>query len=137
MVEFGLNNKLMDIDASFSENRIDTKVHGLSFTLLADNSPILSGGIIPIWNGVAEGWVMASQGVHNYKIKAASSVKKRLDLLCNNNKVWRLQTAVKEEFITGVRFAEWLGLKNEGLMTKYGPDQTNYYRMAKIYEFSR
>ena len=47
------------------------------------------------------------------------------------------RSIVKEEFITGVRFAEWLGLKNEGLMTKYGPDQTNYYRMAKIYEFSR
>jgi hypothetical protein len=80
---------------------------------------------------------MASKGVHDYKIKSASAVKRRLDLLCKNNEVWRLQTAVKEEFKTGVRFAEWLGLKNEGLMTKYGPDQTNYYRMAKIYEFHR
>ena len=125
MVEFGLNHKLMDIDASYT------------FTLLADNNPILSGGIIPLWDGVAEGWVMASKGVHDYKIKAASAVKRRLDLLCKNNEVWRLQTAVKEEFITGVRFAEWLGLKNEGLMTMYGPDKTNYYRMAKIYEFHR
>ena len=104
---------------------------------MADNNPILAGGIIPLWNGVAEGWVMASKGVHDYKIKSASAVKKRLDLLCKNNEVWRLQTAVKEEFTTGVRFAEWLGLKNEGLMTMYGPDKTNYYRMAKIYEFHR
>ena len=80
---------------------------------------------------------MASKGVNNYKIKAASEVKRRIDYLCKNNEVWRLQTAVKEEFITGVRFAEWLGLKNEGLMTMYGPDKTNYYRMAKIYEFHR
>ena len=137
MVEFGLNHKLMDIDASYTENRIDAKVFGLSFTLLADTKPILSGGIIPLWNGVAEGWVMASKEVNDYKIKSASAVKKRLDLLCNNNNIYRLQTAVKEEFKTGVRFAEWLGLKNEGLMTMYGPDQTNYYRMAKIYEFSR
>ena len=79
MVEFGLNHKLMDIDASYTETRIDTKVFGLSFTLLADNTPILSGGIIPLWDGVAEGWVMASKGVHDYKIKAASAVKRRLD----------------------------------------------------------
>jgi len=137
MVEFGLNHELMDIDASYTETRIDTKVFGLSFTLLADNNPILSGGIIPLWDGVAEGWVMASKEVHKNKIKAASAVKRRLDYLCENNEVWRLQTAVKEKFITGVRFAEWLGLKKEGLMTMYGPDQTNYYRMAKIYEFSR
>ena len=31
MVEFGLNHKLMDIDASYTENRIDAKVFGLSF----------------------------------------------------------------------------------------------------------
>ena len=137
MVEFGMNDKLMDIDASFKENRIDIVVPGMSFTLLVDDNPILAGGIVPLWNGVAEGWVMASKEVNDYKIKSASAVKKRLDLLCNNNNIYRLQTAVKEEFITGVRFAEWLGLKNEGLMTMYGPDKTNYYRMAKIYEFHR
>ena len=127
----------MDIDASFTENRIDFAMAGLSFTLLHNNNPLCSGGIIPLWDGVAEGWVMASKGVHDYKIKAASAVKRRLDYLCKNNEVWRLQTAVKEEFTTGVRFAEWLGLKNEGLMTMYGPDKTNYYRMAKIYECIR
>ena len=137
MVQFGLNHKLMDIDASYTENRIDAKVFGLSFTLLVDDNPILSGGIIPLWNGVAEGWVMASKEVHDYKIKSASTAKRRLDYLCKNNNIYRLQTAVKEEFITGVRFAEWLGLKSEGLMTMYGPDKTNYYRMAKIYEFHR
>ena len=30
---------------------------------------------------------MASKGVHDYKIKAASAVKRRLDLLCKNNEV--------------------------------------------------
>jgi len=81
--------------------------------------------------------VLTSKRVFDYKIKAASAVKRRLDLLCKNNNIWRLQTSVKEEFKTGVRFAEWLGLKKEGLMHKYGPDKTNYYRMAKIYELHR
>jgi len=137
LITFGMNDKLMDIDASFSENRIDIAIPGLSYSLLVNNNPVLCGGIYPLWNGVAEGWVMSSKKVHDYKIKSAAAVKKRLDLLCTNNKIWRLQTAVKEEFKTGVRFAEWLGLKNEGLMEKYGPDKTNYYRMAKIYEFHR
>ena len=137
LITFGMNDKLMDIDASFSENRIDIAIPGLSYSLLVNNNAVLCGGICPLWNGVAEGWVMSSKRVHDYKIKSAAAVKKRLDLLCTNNKIWRLQTAVKEEFKTGVRFAEWLGLKNEGLMEKYGPDKTNYYRMAKIYEFHR
>ena len=73
----------------------------------------------------------------NFRILEYNKFKSQIDYLCKNNEVQRLQTAVKEEFTTGVRFAEWLGLKNEGLMTMYGPDKTNYYRMAKIYEFHR
>ena len=134
IVAFGMNDKLMEIDASFTENRIDIAVPGLSYTLLFNNQPVLSGGIYPLWDGVAEGWVLSSKRVFDYKIKSASAIKKRLDLLCTNNKIWRLQTSVKEDFKTGIRFAEWLGLKKEGLMTMYGPDKTNYYRMAKIYK---
>ena len=103
---FGMNDKLMEIDASFTDNRLDTAIPGLSYTLLVDNNIILAGGIIPIWNGVAEGWVMSSKRVFDHKIRAASAVKKRLDYLCINNKIRRLQTSVKEEFLTGVRFAE-------------------------------
>ena len=137
IIEFGMNDKLMDIDASFTENRIDFAVPGLSFSLLVDNFPILAGGIVPLWDGVGEGWILSSKRIFNHKIQSAISVKKRLDLICENNNIWRLQTAVKEEFKTGKRFAEWLGLKSEGLMQMYGPDKTNYYRMAKIYECSR
>ena len=129
---FGMNDKLMEIDASFTDNRLDTAIPGLSYTLLVDNNIILAGGIIPFWDGVCEGWVMSSKRVFDHKIRAASAVKKRLDYLCINNNIRRLQTTVKEEFKTGVRFAEWLGLEKEGLMRYYGLDGTNYWRMAKI-----
>ena len=137
MIEFGLNDKLMDHDAQFKENRIDNAIPGLSYTLLLDGLPICSGGIYPLWDGVAEGWVIASKRIYDHKIKSVSAIKKRLDLLCINNKIWRIQTSVKENFKVGVRFAEWLGLEKEGLMRMYGPDKTNYIRMAKIYELHR
>ena len=137
ILTFGMNDKLLENDASSEEGRIDYGIPGLSFTLLADNNIVLCGGITPLWDGVAEGWVIASKRIYDHKIKSVSSIKKRLDLLCINNKIWRVQTSVKEDFKVGVRFAEWLGLKKEGLMLKYGPDKTNYYRMAKIYELHR
>ena len=133
MIEFGLNDKLMDIDASFTENRIDFALAGLSFTLLHNNNPLCSGGIVPLWNGVAEGWVISSKRILSNKIKSSRLIKERTDLLCANNKIWRLQTAVKADFKIGLRFAEFLGFKNEGLMRGYGPDKTDYYLMARIY----
>ena len=133
MIEFGLNDKLMDIDASFKENRIDFAMAGLAFTLLDNNVPICSGGIIPTWLGNAQGWVISSKRIFRNKVKASRLIKERTDLLCANNKIWRLQTAVKADFKIGIRFAEFLGFKNEGLMRGYGPDKTDYYLMARIY----
>ena len=126
IIEFGMN-----------DNRLDMAIPGLSFTLFLDETPIVAGGIVPMWEGVAEGWVLSSKYIFDYKIKAASIIRKRLDYLCINNKITRLQTAVKEEYLTGVRFAQWLGLEKEGLMKYYGLDQTNYWRMAKYYERTR
>ena len=70
MIEFGLNDKLMDIDASFKENRIDFAMAGLAFTLLDDNVPICSGGVVPTWLGNAQGWVISSKRIFRNKIKA-------------------------------------------------------------------
>ena len=71
MIEFGLNDKLMDYDASFEENRIDFAVPGLSFTLLHNNLPICSGGIYPLWNGVAaeEGAVLSKDNPYNIHLR--------------------------------------------------------------------
>ena len=134
MIEFGLNDKLMDIDASFKENRIDFAMAGLAFTLLDNNVPVCSGGVIPTWLGNAQGWVISSKRIFRNKIKAARLIKERTDLLCANNKIWRLQTAVKADFKIGIRFAEFLGFNKEGLMVGYGPDKTDYYLMARIYK---
>ena len=133
MIQNGLNDKLMDLDASYEENRIDAAVAGMAYTLLHNNKPIVSGGIFPLWNGVCEGWVISSKSIFGVKIKAAKLIRHRTDILCAANKVWRLQTTVKANFKMGLRFAEFLGFKNEGLMRGYGPDKSDYYRMAKVY----
>jgi hypothetical protein len=134
MINYGMNDPLMDIDAGYLKNSLDVIVPGLSYTLMDNEHPIFSGGIYPLWQGTAEGWVLSSKRIFNHKIRAARLMKTRLDMLCINNNIWRLQTAVKSNFKLGLRFAEWLGLHQEGLMKQYGPDKTDYYRMAKIYK---
>ena len=105
MIEFGLNDKLMDWDANFTENRIDFALAGLSFTLLCNSECVCSGGIVPLWSGVAEGWVISSKRIYKERIKASRLIRKRTDILCAANKIWRLQTAVKSNFKTGIKLS--------------------------------
>lgn len=128
-----MNDNRIELDAKSYEDKLDFTTPAMSFTLLANNSVVCSGGVMPLWRGVGEGWLLSSRKIFNFSLSAAKAIKQRTDLICTNNNIWRLQTAVRADYETGIRFAKWLGLEKEGLMRKYGPDGSNYYKMAKIY----
>ena len=74
---------------------------------------------------------MASNDVWQNKISSARVIKKGLEVLIDNYKVVRLQTAVKKDFELGKKFAVWLGMKEEGLMKKYQNNE-DYIRFARV-----
>ena len=134
IISYGLNSKLMEIDAGFEDNRIcNYSTKGNAYTMFVDGNPVFAIGIVILWDGVAEGWVMASQNVFEMKFLAAKTMKELTDEMCKKNKIKRLQTSVKADFKLGVRFATWLGLEIEGIKKCYGPDGSDYYQLGKIY----
>ena len=134
IISFGMNSKLMEIDASFEDNRIcNYSTKGNAFTMFVDDNPVFSIGIVLLWDGVAEGWVLASQNIFEMKFLAAKTMKQVTDDMCKKNKIKRLQTSDKADFKLGIRFATWLGLEIEGLKKCYGPDGSDYYQLGKIY----
>ena len=134
IISYGLNSKLMEIDAGFEDNRIcNYSTKGNAYTMFVHGNPVFAIGIVILWDGVAEGWVMASQNVFEMRFLAAKTMKKLTDEMCKKNKIKRLQTSVKADFKLGVRFATWLGLEIEGIKKCYGPDGSDYYQLGKIY----
>ena len=133
IISFGMNHKLMEIDASFKDNRICLADRGDAYTLFLNKKPVVAGGICLLWQGVCEGWVIANQNIYDIKFLAPKLIKTHTVKLCEKNKIKRLQTSVKADFIQGVRFANFLELETEGLMKNYGPDGSDYYRMARIF----
>ena len=135
IVSYGMNYKLMEIDAGYADNRIcNYSTPGNAFTMFMDDKPVFAIGLVVLWKGVAEGWVMASQNIFEMKFLAAKSMKIITEELCKKNKIKRLQTSVKSEFKQGVRFATWLGMEVEGLKKNYGPDGSDYYQLARIFK---
>ena len=135
IVALGLNDKLMEIDASFEENRIcNFSKKGQAFTYFLNDEPVFACGIVQLWDGVAEAWVLAGKNIFDIKFLAAKTIKKLQDQTCKKYKIRRLQTSVKADFDRGLRFATWCGFEIEGLKRKYGPDGTDYYQMGCIYK---
>ena len=132
ILEQGLNSEFLELKPEHRKYAYFLKEVGMSFTGLVNNKPIAAGGVFYLWDGVAEGWVLATKEIYKYPIFCAKHIKQRTEIILKANKIKRLQTSVKADCDVALRFAKWLGLKEEGLMKQYGPDGSDFIRFARI-----
>ncbi len=131
-----MNHKVLEADRHYINvkgNAKNLEQDDLAFTGLVNNKPIFAAGMKMVWGQVAEGWVIATQDVWNHPLSVAKAIKKDFARIAKENNITRVQTSIRKDFEQGQRFAEWLGLENEGLMRKFGFDGTDQYRYARIF----
>jgi len=132
ILEQGLNSEFLELKPEHKKYAYFLKEVGMSFTGLVNNKPIAAGGVFYLWDGVAEGWVLATKEIYKYPIFCAKHIKQRTEIILKANKIKRIQTSVKADCDVALRFAKWLGFKKEGLMESYGPDGSDFVRFARI-----
>ena len=132
ILEQGLNSDVLELKPEHRKYAYFLKEIGMSFTGLVNNKPFAAGGVFHLWDGVAEGWVLATKEIYKYPIFCAKHIKRRTEIIIKANNIKRLQTSVKADCDVAVRFAKWMGLKEEGLMKSYGPDGSDFIRFAKV-----
>jgi len=103
-----------------------------SFTLCEEDSVIMCGGVHNIWTGVGEAWLVLSGKAYGMPITVARCTQNVFQTIMENNNLWRIQASVHTGDAQSVRFAEWLGFENEGMMKMFGPDKSDYYRFARV-----
>lgn len=106
---------------------------GLAFTGLIDGYVIASAGIKPLWPGVGEAWIVASDNMPKKKLSVIKLIKENFDKMIQDNNFIRVQAGVRSDWLEAKRFAEFLGFEHEGIMRKYGPDGQDYFRMARVF----
>jgi len=128
-----MNHKVLEADRKYMEDSKNLVEQNLAFTGLVNNNPIFAAGMKIIWGQVAEGWVIATNEMWKYPLGVAKAIKKDFANVARQQNIKRVQTAIRKDFKQGLRFAEWLGLENEGLMKCYGFDGSDQYRYARIF----
>jgi hypothetical protein len=131
-----MNHKVLEADKNYINvegNAKNLEQDHLAFTGLSGKKPIFAAGMKMVWGQVAEGWVIATEDMWRDPLSVAKAIKKDFARIAKENNIVRVQTAIRKDFKQGQRFAEWLGLENEGLMRKFGFDGTDQYRYARIF----
>lgn len=109
---------------------------GPAFTIFDDGSddggtPLGCGGLVPLWRGVARGWLYASDRLRGHPLMLHRTVRRALGAAEAALALHRIEITVHGEFTAGQRWAERLGFRCEGAMPGYGPNKDTYFRYAR------
>jgi hypothetical protein len=96
---------------------------------LVDGSKVMAVfGVIKLWDGVGQGFVMTKKNYHQ-GVVYSRMVKRTLDEAMKILELNRVQTYVADEF---VRWNEIIGMKQECLMKKMSPSGGDLYLYARV-----
>ena len=105
-----------------------------SWTGIQDGKIVGCGGFTPLWKGVAEIWMYLEPEAFKRKRLALKLMKHILNDIIERKEYHRIQAVVLKDYKEGIRFAEFFGFKNEGLMKQYSTNKEDFYRYARIVE---
>jgi RimJ/RimL family protein N-acetyltransferase len=105
-------------------------IHG--YTLLEDGEIVAMGGVHMLWDKVGEAWVMLGKNAKSRPRTVAKYADLMFDVIVHKNKLNRVQASIAVNDAKAVRFGKWMGFEMEGLMRRYGPDGSDYYRVARV-----
>jgi hypothetical protein len=106
---------------------------GEAFTLLADGEPVACAGIVKMEWRRGEAWLLPSSLISQYRFSTVKALKKGMDGIVKRLNLRRVQCLVDPEYVDGCRLANWLGMKEEGLLRAYGPNGEDFRMCAKTY----
>lgn len=109
----------------------NTFARGEAYTMEVDGELVACGGVLPLWKGVGEVWLVASPLVERHKTAVGLAVVRKLKEM--KKKYERLQTVIDREFVLSREWAVWMGFRSEGVMKKY-IDGRDYIRYAMVKE---
>lgn len=104
---------------------------GPAITAFVKGKPVVVFGLIPIWTGVAQAWMIADDAARRKPIAMTKVAKHFFDISEISQRLHRTQITVKTSDKRAEKWALHLGFGIEGVMRKYGPDQSDHYIMAR------
>ena len=104
---------------------------GVAITAFLYGTPVAILGCVLCWEGVGEMWMLIDERARTVPVALTKSALRMCDIFEIYLRLHRLQITVRKDDRRAVRWAQRLGFNAEGLMLKYGPDQSDFYLMAR------
>jgi hypothetical protein len=105
---------------------------GPTVTCFHNGEPVAMFGFVPIWKGLAEAWFVVDDEARKYPIAMTKYGKCVQDIAMISMGLHRLQITVRNSDKRAKDWAYAIGFQKECLMSRYGPDGSDYLLMARF-----
>lgn len=106
---------------------------GEAHTALIEGHPVMCWGLIVLWPGVAEAWMLRDEAISQHGMTLARCASAYFLQVGAALALSRCQFAVAADNGRAIRFAKYLKFSVEGVMRQYAPDGSDYLMMARLY----
>ena len=107
--------------------------NGLSFTGIANKKFVCCFGLVKIWDGNYECWLLPSSDVGKNKFAFHRAALRFFTYAAKKLKIHRMQMIVLISNDIAYKWAQKCYFIQEGLLRKYGPDKSDYFMMSRIF----
>jgi len=104
---------------------------GFARTGMVNGRPIVCGGMMKLWLGVGETWVIGSDELKQNAIPFQRAILKYREAVFGMG-LHRLQCACHVDFTDSRKWLERLGFVDEGVMKAFASDKSDYIRYAIV-----
>lgn len=101
--------------------------NGHAVTGMIDGMPVVCGGLILMWDGLAEGWLATTPTATAHGFWLTRNVIRFVRAKAIELGLRRVQAHVDSTFIAAWQWLDRLGLQRESEMLHYGPKGQSYY----------
>lgn len=105
---------------------------GHSFVAVHKGKPLAIFGVIKLWEGVAEAWLLTDNKLHTIAHPFHRVTKLMFDIFMSELNLFRLQVTVHSSNLQAIKWIETLYFKKEGRLRCYGPDKKDFYIYSRI-----
>jgi hypothetical protein len=105
---------------------------GPCFTGLYYGKPMLSFGIIPIWPGLAEAWMIPDRDIGRVAVPLCRVARAFFNHCDTVMGLRRTQILVRSSNVRAVEWAKFLYFETEATLTAFGPDGEDYLMMRRL-----
>lgn len=106
--------------------------HGPAFTMWHHDKAVMAAGVYLLWPGVGEAWMHLSPWFYKHVKTCYASVREVLSQIIISRSLRRVQVPVRANMPANIRFVEHLGFAPEGLMHRWGPEDTDYWMYSIV-----